>query len=190
MDLILASHSTGRAQLLRAAGLSFRQVPSDLDEPPREPGEALEPYVVRVAGLKARAVAALHPSALVLAADTVLELDGELLGKPGSREEATAMLVRLGGRKHRVASGYLLRWAERDWQVSGADSARVWIRAWDEDRMRRYVEETNPLRFAGAYALQGEGAVLVERVEGDPATVIGLPVAAVLEALAEAGRRG
>ncbi len=184
--LILASHSTGRAELLRAAGYAFAQWPSYVEEPERGTDESITDYVVRLALLKAQALGEREPNAIILAADTVLGLDGETIGKPRDAEHAVEMLARLGGRVHEVASGFAVL-GPGTRPLTGADVAKVTLRRWTHQQIAGYVERYAPLRFAGAYALQGEGSVMVERLDGDPSTVIGMPLGQVMEALARFG---
>lgn len=165
-------------------GLSFAVRPADLDETP-EPGEEPEPYVLRLARAKARAVAA--PGELVLAADTVVVLDGELLGKPSGEEAAVEVLTRLAGREHRVATGVALFEA-----ASGRESAEVVLSdvrmaAMSAEEVRWYAATGEPLDKAGSYAIQGCGSLFVEAVNGNYTNVVGLPVPAVYRQFRQLG---
>lgn len=182
--IVLASASPRRTALLSMLGIAHDVDPADIDETPRA-GESPEALAVRLARAKALLVAERHPGRLVLAADTVVVRDAELLGKPGSAEEAAAMLGRLAGRAHEVVSAVALA---RDGAArSRVDTTRVWFRSLDPDLIRDYVATGEPMDKAGSYGLQGFGALLVERVEGDPFGVIGLPLRLVADLLADAG---
>jgi septum formation protein len=192
-ELILASQSRARADLLRACGLAFRQVPSGAAEPPADPGEAFEAHLLRLARLKACAVAERHPGAFVLAADTALRLDGHTLGKADDEDHAVAMLAALAGRTHQIATAVCVlppAAAPAGPRHEAVDSAWVTLHAWPPERIRAYVRAIQPFHCAGAYAVQEGGMALLERLEGDPSTVVGLPVRLTLRLLAEAGAAG
>lgn len=177
--LVLASASPARAALLRAAGYRFDQVPTGSPEPPPEPGTGGAAYASALARGKARAALGHHPDAIVLAADTVVELDGRLIGKPADIEDAVSILVRLAGRTHRIVTALCVAGPRAAGEPAlHADTAEAFVtlRNWDEARIRAHVREAHPLGRAGAYALQGEGVALVARIEGDPTTVVGLPL--------------
>jgi septum formation protein len=183
--LVLASASPRRAELLDRVGLAHRAVPADVDESVL-PGERAEDYVVRVATDKAAAVAATTPDCVVLAADTAVVLDGEPLGKPADRDHALEMLGRLAGRSHRVLSAVVV--VDPDGVVhTTLAGATVTMAPLGADELTWYVDSGEPMDKAGAYAVQGLGAALVDRVEGDPTTVIGLPLRATLDLLRAAG---
>ena len=171
--LILASGSPRRRQLLELIGLSFVVQPADVDETPFD-GENPVEYASRAARDKAIEVAAIHPGRLVLGADTVVEVDQEILGKPESVEDASSMLRRLSGRSHVVHTALAL---VTDSTVHEAvDSAKVQFVDLTDEVIRWYVATGEPMDKAGAYGIQGLGGLLVARVEGSPHTVIGLPV--------------
>jgi len=183
MKLILASQSSGRAALLKAAGYRFRTIPSRIDEPEPVSGAHLERHVLELAILKARAVAVRHPDAIVIGADTALIFDRHIIGKPDSLDDACLMLKKLRGRKHRISSAACIIFPEH---VKGGkrrmsmlvDTATVTLRKWSAERIRAHVALTRPLSWAGAYAVQDSYSVaIVERIDGDLATVIGLPLA-------------
>jgi septum formation protein len=183
--IVLASGSPRRTQLLGLLGIAHEVDPAHVDEAPL-PGEAPVPMAARLARAKALEVAARHPGREVLAADTVVVLDRTILGKPASPAEAERMLGRLAGREHRVVTAVALARDGRVWERH--DETRVWFRPLDRETIREYVATGEPLDKAGAYGLQGLGAVLVERIEGDCFGVIGLPLRLVVDLLAEAGR--
>ena len=170
---VLASGSPRRRNMLQTIGLEHIVFTSNIDETPL-PGEAGRDYALRAAEDKARAVAQEVGSCLVLGADTVVEIDGEILGKPRSKEEAEEMLRRLSGHEHRVHTSMVL--------VQGStceglvDTTTVRFKKLEPDVIRWYVESGEPMDKAGAYAIQGIGGLLVEGIEGSPQTVVGLPI--------------
>jgi septum formation protein len=182
--LVLASSSPRRRQLLDMLGITHLVDPSDIPEVP-EPGEPAERFAVRLARAKALQVASRHPGAPVLGADTVVVLGRRVMGKPASPTEAARMLTDLGGRAHRVVTAVALA---RDGDVQDrCDVTRVWFRPLTAGMIEAYVATGEPLDKAGAYGVQGYGAVLVERIEGDFFGVMGLPVRLVIELLEGAG---
>lgn len=180
--LILASASPRRRQLLEMLGLQVVVRPSHIAEE-RRPGEAPVAYAERLAREKALAV----PGDLVLGADTTVLLDGELLEKPADAEDAVRMLRRLQGRTHEVITSVALVAQGR--VRLATDVTRVTFRACNDDFLRAYVATGEPMDKAGAYGIQGYGAALVERIEGDFFGVMGLPVRLVLELMEAAGVR-
>ena len=171
--LILASGSPRRRQLLELIGVNFAVLPADVDETPLV-GEDPAAYASRAARDKAIEVAASHPGRLVLGADTVVEVDKEILGKPASEDDAASMLRRLSGRSHLVHTALALVIDDTAHEV--VDSAQVQVTDLTEEKIRWYVATGEPMDKAGAYAIQGLGGLLVARVEGSPHTVVGLPV--------------
>jgi len=176
MNLILASRSPRRSELLAAAGISFEVLAADIDETPRV-DETPDAYVERLAIEKARAVLALRPAATVLGADTTVTIDGLILGKPESPREATAMLQRLSGRAHDVLTGVALVSAEG--VVSAVERTRVWFEAMTDEDISWYVASGEPVDRAGAYAIQGLASRFIPRIEGSYTNVVGLPVTLV-----------
>lgn len=158
--------------------------PPDLAER-REPGELPQTMAVRLAREKAVTVTARHPGEWVLAADTVVVLDDEILGKPESPEGAKRMLARLSGREHRVVTAVALARGHEVYER--CDVTRVWFRELAPGWIDAYVATGEPLDKAGSYGLQGHGAVLVRRIDGDYFGVIGLPLRLVVDLLGEAG---
>lgn len=185
--LYLASHSPRRRELLRQIGVRFetlllRSDPirgSDVEEIPQD-GEAPTDYVNRVTLDKARVGAArarergLAPG-LVLAADTEVVIDGEALGKPRDAAAATRMLIRLSGRSHEVLSAVAVATSETRIEIRQTRST-VWLKTLDPVELRRYVSTGEPLDKAGAYAIQGLGALFVTRIDGSYSAVMGLPL--------------
>ncbi|HKV69970.1 MAG TPA: Maf family protein [Gemmatimonadales bacterium] len=183
--LILASGSPRRRQLLEMLGLEHRVVPPDVDET-RHDGEAPGDYVVRLAREKARAVSRREPKALVLAADTTVVLESELFAKPESVADAVAMLGRLAGRTHQVYTGVALARGER--VETALDVSDVTFRRLSPELISQYVATGEPMDKAGAYAIQGQGAALIDGIRGDFFGVMGLPLKLVLDLLERFGR--
>lgn len=180
--LLLASGSPRRVALLQAAGIAFERAGlPGVDETP-EPGWAVREVAQRLAERKACAALAAAPGRRVLAADTVVLLDGRLLGKPADGEHARAMLTALQGRAHEVLTGVALATPEGLW--SDVASARVRMDALDDARVRAYVATGEPLDKAGGYALQAGAAAFARVVAGEADTVVGLSLACVRALLA------
>jgi septum formation protein len=185
--LILASGSPRRAELLRMLGLSFEVVVPRVDESWRE-GEPAALYAERLAREKAEAVAAIRPDGLVIACDTIVVLDGEILGKPRDEADAVRMLMRLAGREHRVETGIAVV-APGGRIESSVEGARVRFRPFDRTTAEEYVATGEPLDKAGAYGIQGLGAALVDLIDGDFFAVVGLPVSRMISLLRALGWR-
>lgn len=183
--LVLASISPRRRQLLEQVGLAFDVVPADVDEAVL-PGEEPAPHVERLALEKARAVAARRPDALVIAGDTVVVLNGEILTKPRDRDDAVAMLLRLQGRTHRVETGVAVV-APNGRSASAVVGTAVRFRPFGPDVAAAYAATGEPLDKAGGYGIQGYGAVLVEAIDGDYFAVMGLSVTRVVELMEAVG---
>jgi septum formation protein len=183
--LLLASASPRRLELLRALGLEPLVCPADVDETLR-PGEDPHEAAERLARAKAAAVAQGAPTgAVVLAADTIVVLDGEALGKPRDRADARRMLHALRGRAHDVVTGVALA---RDGRlVSGRETTEVLFAPMTDEEVDAYVASGEPSDKAGAYALQGLGGLFVERITGTPSNVIGLPFRLVRRLGSEVG---
>jgi len=184
--IILASGSPRRRDLLRQLGVRFVVVALPGDEagcgdlPPAE-------RVVALALQKAEGVSRLFHERIVLAADTVVVLGGEILGKPSDVDSARQMLRRLSGRVHQVYTGVAVVRGEKNLRLSGVAQTRVKFRRLGHEDIEGYLRTGEPFDKAGAYAIQGRGAVLVERVEGDYSNVVGLPLALVSDLLRQAG---
>lgn len=174
--LILASRSPRRRRLLRRIGLQFDVRVSSTDE--RVP-DGLKPASITetLALRKAEDVARQYPDALTLGADTIVVLDGEILGKPASTEEARAMLRRLSGRTHVVYTGIALVHPGSARSVTASESTRVTFAEMEDDEIRSYVASGSPMDKAGAYGIQDDrGALFVRAIEGDYYNVVGLPL--------------
>lgn len=185
IPLVLASGSPRRRTVLAALGLSFDVRPPELVEELRA-GESAAAAARRLAEEKAAAVDA-SADELILAADTIVALDGALLGKPAHAADAAEMLAGLAGRAHTVVTGIALRRAGGRW--SAVARTDVTFRRLERAEIDAYVATGEPLDKAGAYGIQGYGAALVERIEGDFYNVMGLPIPALLGLLEEAGCR-
>jgi septum formation protein len=185
-ELVLASASPRRRDILRTLGLGFEIDPADVDETP-EDGASIDAVVAALSLEKAREVAGRHRDALIIAADTLVELDGRILSKPTSPEDARAMLTAMSGRTHRVATGVVLLDGATERAQSALVETQVTFRRMSEDEIDAYVATGEPLDKAGSYGIQGLGASFVERIDGDYYNVAGLPVATLNELLREAG---
>lgn len=184
--LLLASGSPRRRELLGQLGLAFTVEAADVDETPL-PGEAPDAYVLRLAQAKAEAVAARRPGALVLAADTTVVRDGRVLGKPADDADARGMLDSLAGRSHRVLTAVALAGAGQASVLLHLEETRVHMRSASPAELAWYVSTGEPRDKAGAYAIQGRGGFLVDRIEGSYSNVVGLPLAQTLSLLSRAG---
>ena len=174
-QIILASASPRREQLLREMGLRFIIVrPDGVEE--ELSGAAPGVLALQNAQRKARAVAGRHPDEMVIGADTMVVLDGRIFGKPRDREEAVTMLEQLVGRQHEVITGVCLLHRALDAELTLADTTRVWMQALDRVQIQDYLGKINPLDKAGAYAIQEHGEGIVERIEGSYSNVMGLPL--------------
>ncbi len=183
--IVLASGSPRRKQLLEMLRIPFRVIPPDVDEHVIA-GEAPDAYVTRLSRAKARAVAPQAPGEVILAADTTVVLDGKIFEKPTSPAHALQMLGQLQGRTHAVLTAVAVA---QDGRLEQAlDVSRVTFRPLERAILEEYVATGEPLDKAGAYAIQGLGAPLIERVEGDFFGVMGLPLRLALDLLAKFGR--
>jgi septum formation protein len=187
--LVLASASPRRRELLANAGVRFEVIPSHLPESAR-PGETPAQLAQRLAGEKAGAVARSlgpRPRRWVLGADTIVVIDGEVLGKPDDAGHALELLRRLAGRCHRVLTGVALVASDRLAEQHAVVESFVHMRAAGDGELRAYVATGEPLDKAGAYAAQGIGRRLIEKIEGSESNVIGLPLEETLALLRAAG---
>jgi septum formation protein len=193
--LILASASPRRAELLRAAGFEFETVVADVDERVRA-DETPARYVRRLAADKSAAassvVSGLQPSRadegrgrdiVILAADTAVIVDGEILGKPQDAADAARMVRALAGRAHAVMTGISVRW--NAYELGRVETTSVFFAAMSEQEVAWYVASGEGRDKAGGYAIQGLGSRFVRRIEGSYSNVVGLPIAAVVELLRE-----
>ncbi len=194
---MLASGSPRRREMLQNLGVDFAVRPADVDESPL-PGELPEPYVLRLARAKAQAVPASNPCLsapparheIVLAADTIVTQDGELLGKPRDAADARRMLERLSGREHEVLTGVAVaraRGQQAEHLRAEVERTRVRFAELSPAEIAWYVASGEPLDKAGAYAVQGLGALFVARLDGNYSNVVGLPLPLTYRLLAEVG---
>jgi septum formation protein len=182
--LVLASASPRRQELLRSAGLAFDVQPAQIPEEPM-PGETAKNYAERLAREKALAVACQRPHDCVLGADTVVVVDGKILGKPSDAADAARMLRMLSGRQHQVITGVCLAVGG---QVSVAsETTLVTVSELTDQDIADYVANGEPMDKAGAYAIQGIASRWIPRIEGDYSNVVGLPVALVFRMLGKNG---
>ena len=184
--ILLASASPRRKELLEQIGLQFEVEPSNYDE---EITSASEPHETarRLSLGKARAAARKHPNALIIAADTFVVLGDRILGKPRTDSEARKMLRALNVQAHSVVTGFTLLDTETGKVLSRSVETRVHMRKLMLREIDSYIRTKEPLDKAGGYAIQGLGAVLVDRIEGDYFNVVGLPLSALAEGLKEFG---
>jgi len=186
MRVILASTSPRRRDLL-----CLLNIPFELDTPIFEerivPGRTAKELVEQFARGKAASVAQHNPEAIVLASDTLIQLDGEVLRKPEDLPEARAVLRRMGGREHLVQTAVALCCVARRWELTEVATARVWMKPFDAEAHERYLATGDSLGKAGAYSIQGPGCELIERLDGDFTTVVGLPLRLAANLLAQGG---
>ncbi len=182
--IVLASRSPRRRQLLEMMGIPYEIDPADISES-RHPGEPFADYAVRLARDKASDRARLHSGRWVLGADTIVVIEDELLEKPASASDAVHMLARLSGVRHDVITALALV-CDGDVRTR-YDSTAVWFRSLTAREIEAYVSTGEPLDKAGAYGIQGRGAALIERIDGDFFAVMGLSIRLLLDLMAEAG---
>ena len=187
--MILASQSPRRIELMREAGYGIRVIPADIDEAAL-PGETPFALVERLARAKAAAVAGVHAGAgeTVVAADTIVALDGELLGKPRDAADARRMLRELSGRTHQVATGVCIACGGDSQATSFVEVTDVAFYELSDEEISAYAGSGEPMDKAGAYGIQGTGGrMLVRKIDGDFYNVVGLPIARVARALRRLG---
>lgn len=182
MPLILASASPRRTELLRKAGFRFRILPAVVDELEAGPG-SVPGIALRNAERKADLIASQNPESTVIGADTVVELDGTVLGKPADPEDALRTLMLLSGKRHNVLTGVCIRNVARNIRVIFTDCTAVWFRPYDAETAKRYMSLVNVLDKAGSYGIQEHGDMLADRIEGLFSNIVGLPVERVAETL-------
>jgi septum formation protein len=182
--VVLASASPRRRELLALVGIPHQVEPADIDESYRDGEEAAE-HAERLAREKAATVAARNPDAIVIAADTIVLIEGLVLGKPRDEADAERMLAMLAGQTHVVLTAVAV--AHGDRMRSGVESVRVTFRSLTRARIRAYIATGEPMDKAGSYGIQGYGATLVERIDGDYFSVMGLALARMIDLLGELG---
>lgn len=186
MKVVLASASPRRRELLTLAGIPHTVSPADIDESVH-PGEAPHAHVERLAREKAAVIAARFPDALIVAADTVVVLDGDIIGKPASVADAERTLARLQGRTHTVVTGMALVLNGRT--VSGVEDVAVTFGSLTATDISEYVATGEPMDKAGSYAIQGYGATIVRQIDGDYFAVMGLSLVRLVDLMKQLGVR-
>ncbi|MDE6599479.1 MAG: Maf family protein [Oscillospiraceae bacterium] len=182
MNVILASASPRRKELLGYIVPRFEIIPADVDEilPKEIPAEKSAEFL---AVKKAEHISAQYPESVVIGSDTVVIVDGEILGKPADEADAYRMLKKLSGKVHTVVTGVCISQGEK--KKSFSEATRVEFYSLSEEEIRDYIATGDPMDKAGAYGIQGEGCVLIKGIEGDFFTVMGLPAARLKRELAE-----
>lgn len=173
--LILASTSPRRKQLLEMLGLSFEVVPSNIDEiltPHLSPREQVE----QLSKQKAEAVASTLKNSIIIAADTMVSYDGELLGKPKDEKDAKKMLQKLSGTNHLIVTGFTILDTETKKSVTRSTETKIWFRKIMNEEIEEFINREKPFDKAGAYAIHELAAIFVEKIEGDYLGAVGLSV--------------
>ena len=179
IDFILASGSPRRKELLELIGLEFKVIVSQADEDSVSKDLKPELYVQELALLKASATAKevlRNKNAVIISADTIVTLDGQILGKPKDEDDAFNMLSKLSGREHEVYTGYCVMRISNGKAVCGKVRTKVKFKDLSDDKIRGYINSGEPMDKAGAYGIQGKGSLLVKKIDGDYFNVVGLPV--------------
>jgi nucleoside triphosphate pyrophosphatase len=184
--LILASKSPRRYELLKQLGLDFEVVPSRVIEDFVQT-ETPQDHVIRLAEAKAQDVANRYPDRWVIAADTIVYIDGSILGKPKNREEAKEMLHRLSGQEHWVMTGFSVVHLEKGKSDKEAVQTAVRVKTLTSTEMEWYVRTGEPFDKAGGYAIQGVGSFMIESIQGSYTNVVGLPLCELLQMLGRLG---
>jgi len=184
--LILASKSPRRRYLLKQAGVEFAVIPSSFDES-TIPEASPEVFVRVMAQAKAGVISEQYPHSWVLGADTIVVVDGAILGKPVSKAQARSMLTMLSGRVHQVLTGFSLCRLSENRRHAEVVSTDVRFKALTPDEVEWYVHTSEPFDKAGAYAAQGLGAFMIKHIHGSYSNVVGLPVCEVVECLVREG---
>ena len=182
IDVILASNSPRRRELLHQIGIQFKVCPTQTDERVLT-DEDPETYVVRVASDKVAVACQSVKKGIVIAADTIVVIDNAILGKPVDKRDAERMISTLQGKMHQVMTGLAVMSAGSKKMLTGLSITKVWFRALTETDIHSYVETGEPLDKAGAYGIQGIGALLVDKIEGCYFNVVGLPISLLGEML-------
>ncbi|MCX7982634.1 MAG: Maf family protein [Syntrophales bacterium] len=180
--LILASASPRREELLRKLGFDFSIIPSGIEEVNHTDGDPTE-HVISLSAAKAGKVAEHYRDFLILGADTIVVIDGHILGKPSNRVEAVAMLRKLSGREHEVFTGFTVCVPQEEFQCSEVVRSVVKFHNLTEPEIEWYASTEEPYDKAGAYAVQGKGAIFIERINGSYTNVMGLPIGEVVKCL-------
>lgn len=186
-QIVLASASPRRSELLELAGIMFRVAPADIPEEPL-PGETAVEHAMRLAEEKARTAADRESCGrYFIGADTIVVLDGAIMGKPVDDQDAYRMLSALSGRGHEVVTAYTVYNKESGVCISRAVSTEVWFRTLSDDEITGYIKTGCPLDKAGSYAIQGGAAHMVREIKGSYTNVVGLPTCELVETLRQMG---
>ena len=184
--LVLASSSPRRRDLLNQVGLQFEIIPSKVEEKTGN-GESPIKYVLRLAKEKALDVASNSKDSWIIAADTIVLIDGEILGKPAGEKEACEMLLKLSGREHKVITGFCIFDTDTGESFREHVETTVAIKKLAEEEIRGYIKTGEPFDKAGSYAIQGDGSFMVKEIKGSYTNVVGLPISELIEALDRLG---
>ncbi len=184
MKVILASKSPRRKEILQNVGVAFTVDVPDVDEnvsPVLSPSEA----VLEISRRKAEKVAKRHDGEdfIVISADTIVTIDGKIIGKPRDKEDAFGILKSLSGRCHEVFTGFTV--SDGVQTQTGFEVTRVYFKALKDEDIRKYIETGEPMDKAGAYGIQGKGCILVDKIEGDYYNVVGFPISKICVTIAE-----
>ena len=186
-NIVLASASPRRSELLSQVGIEFEVVPSNIPEEPLD-GETPDEHVMRLSFEKASEVAGkVGTGKWVIGSDTVVIIDDEILGKPEDRADAISMLKKLSGREHKVITGYSIINSSSGKEIKKAVETAVKFKTLAEDEIKGYVDSGEPMDKAGAYAIQGLGSFMVEGIIGSYSNVVGLPVCQIVADLEGVG---
>jgi septum formation protein len=185
--LILASKSPRRCELLKRVGLDFDVIPSAVEEGGLLPGESPREHVLRLSEAKGSDVGNQYPDHWVIGADTIVYVDGVILGKPKDRQEAMEMLRQLSGKEHGVLTGFSVNHFGKGKRDHGAVQTSVKVKPLTETEMRWYVQTGEPFDKAGGYGIQGIGSFMIESIRGSYTNVVGLPVCELVQMLSRLG---
>ena len=183
--MILASNSKRRQEILRDMGFNFKVLTSDIEEISDK--EEISEMILDIAEKKLDKIAKENVSEFVLAADTVVELEGRIFGKPKSREEAESFLKILSGKTHKVITAYVLKNISKNIIIKDVVISKVKFFDLDDETINWYLDTSEPFDKAGAYGIQGKGRVLVEKIEGDYFAIMGFPISNFLKNLRKNG---
>ena len=183
--MILASNSKRRQEILRDMGFKFKVLTSDIEEISDK--EEISEMILDIAEKKLDKIAKENTSEFVLAADTVVELEGRVFGKPKSREEAESFLKILSGKTHKVITAYVFKNISKNIFIKDVVISKVKFYDLDDETINWYLDTSEPFDKAGAYGIQGQGRALVERIEGDYFAIMGFPISNFLKNLRKNG---
>ena len=185
--LILASRSPRRYELLKQMGLDFEVIPSRVEEENLVQNESPRDHALRLSDAKALDVGRQYPNDWVIGADTIVTINGVILGKPKTGEEALDMLGRLSGQEHHVLSSIAVRHLSKEKAQREAVQTAVKMRTLSQDEMRWYIGTGEPFDKAGAYGIQGIGSFMIESIRGSYTNVVGLPLCELIQMLTKLG---